>query len=307
MRATGVDPRDQRWESDSPAYRVNFWESGRGGGWASEMWELEEADVGEVLTWAAEQAAGRTVSIWAVHRDADGLGLIRLAGSDPVAVPDTPPDRSPLPELATVDPRIDLLADLRVEDADGYGLSELAGARNPFLVRPGVTIVAGNARSLAKVRISAVDDDGFVHFVIEPGTLEKCGSRDEQAAAIAASAAYVMRSLSERRHLLAALIMACEQAERVRALIGGSPSAGAAQDALMRELDLDADQARVVLDAQNRRLAQAERQQLAAERDRLLAQYAEYEAIVASRERQGALIGTEEGRALLRLGAHLWM
>jgi len=27
VRAMPIDPRDQRWESDSPAYRVCFWQS----------------------------------------------------------------------------------------------------------------------------------------------------------------------------------------------------------------------------------------------------------------------------------------
>ena len=88
MRAISIDPRDQRWQNDSPAYRVYFWQSAGGSespGWQSDEWELTEADIDEVLAWAGSHAAGRTMSIWVVHRDADGLGLIRLAGIDPVA------------------------------------------------------------------------------------------------------------------------------------------------------------------------------------------------------------------------------
>jgi hypothetical protein len=91
VRATPIDPRDQRRESDSPAYRVYFWQSvgsGEGSGWQSEEWELTEADVDEVLAWADAQAGGRTMSVWVVvHRDAGGVGLIRLAGIDPTADP----------------------------------------------------------------------------------------------------------------------------------------------------------------------------------------------------------------------------
>lgn len=88
VQAMPIDPRDQQWQSDSPAYRVFFWQSRGSGelsGWESEEWQLTEADVDEVLAWAGSRAAGRTMSIWVVHQDADGIGLIRLAGIDPTA------------------------------------------------------------------------------------------------------------------------------------------------------------------------------------------------------------------------------
>jgi hypothetical protein len=91
VRATLIDPRDQRWESDCPAYRVCFWQSvgsGEGSGWQSEEWELAEADVDEVLAWADARAGGRTISVWVVHCDARGVGVIRLAGIDPTADPE---------------------------------------------------------------------------------------------------------------------------------------------------------------------------------------------------------------------------
>ena len=86
MQVKGVDPRDQKWERDSPTYRVYFWE--RTGtsdlsGWRSDEWELSAADVDEVLSWADEHADGRLVNVWLVHNDAHGLGLIRLMGRDP--------------------------------------------------------------------------------------------------------------------------------------------------------------------------------------------------------------------------------
>jgi hypothetical protein len=87
MRAAHVDPRDQRWEDDSPAYRVYFWT----GDSSCEEWQLTGADVDEVLAWADEHADGRTMSIWVVRSDADGVGLIRLAGVDPTADPSTWP------------------------------------------------------------------------------------------------------------------------------------------------------------------------------------------------------------------------
>jgi len=88
VHAMPIDPRDQRWESDSPAYRVYFWQaigSGERSGWQSEEWELAEADADEVLAWANAHAGGRAMSIGVVHRDAGGVGLIRLASIDPTA------------------------------------------------------------------------------------------------------------------------------------------------------------------------------------------------------------------------------
>src|SRR5689334_21352421 len=90
VRAMPVDPRDERWASHSPAYRVYFWQPvgpGEQSAWRSDEWELTEADVDEVLAWADAHADGRAMSAWVVHRDADGVGLIRLAGIDPTADP----------------------------------------------------------------------------------------------------------------------------------------------------------------------------------------------------------------------------
>lgn len=91
MQAIPVDPRDQRWESGGPSYRVHFWEPA-GDGWRSEEWELSQADVDEVLAWASARAGGRSMSVWVAHRDSDGLGLIRLAGIDATAAPEAWPD-----------------------------------------------------------------------------------------------------------------------------------------------------------------------------------------------------------------------
>ena len=68
---------------------------------------------------------------------------------------------------------IDLIADLNAQDDDGRGWSTLADARASVLVVPGAMLLAGNAAARAVVRIAAVDDDGQVHFVILPGSVEK--------------------------------------------------------------------------------------------------------------------------------------
>jgi DNA gyrase subunit A len=93
-----------------------------------------------------------------------------------------------------------------------------------------------------------------------------------------------MTKNAERRHLLSALIKAVEQSERVRALVVGSESDSAAEATLASELDVDPVQARTVLDMQFRLLLAARRQMMVDEHDALLAEYAEYESIAASRE-----------------------
>ena len=63
---------------------------------------------------------------------------------------------------------VDLVADLNALDDDGLGWSTLADASDPHDVRPGVRLVAGNRNASAVVRVTAVDDDGQVHFALVP-------------------------------------------------------------------------------------------------------------------------------------------
>jgi hypothetical protein len=78
MDTRGVDPRDQTWEIKHPKYRVYFHDS-KG---ASDEYEVEGADVAEVLAWVDTRRGNRTFVLYAcVPRD--GLGLLRLHGSDP--------------------------------------------------------------------------------------------------------------------------------------------------------------------------------------------------------------------------------
>ena len=87
MQARPVDPRDTRWEVDRPTYRVYFWsrrETPDGApAPASDEWEVSEADVDEVLTWARSAARGRSFVVYACASDSEGLGLVRLLGSAP--------------------------------------------------------------------------------------------------------------------------------------------------------------------------------------------------------------------------------
>jgi DNA gyrase subunit A len=106
---------------------------------------------------------------------------------------------------------------------------------------------------------------------------------------------YLLRKAQERAHILRALLKAIDQIDAVIALIRASASASAAQQGLMELLEIDEIQARAILDMQLRRLAALERQQLTDEYEGLMAEIIEYEAILASPERQREIVGTELG------------
>ncbi len=113
---------------------------------------------------------------------------------------------------------------------------------------------------------------------------------------------YLLRKAQERAHILSALIKAIDQIDAVIALIRASESAAVAQQGLMGLLDIDEIQARAILDMQLRKLAALERQQLIDEYEELMAQIADYEAILASPERQREIIGTELAEITAKYG-----
>ena len=73
-----VDPRDQTWEVGRPSYRVYFHDAAG----ASDEHEVSGADVAVVIDWAELKKGERTYVLYACVAH-DGLGLVRLAGSDP--------------------------------------------------------------------------------------------------------------------------------------------------------------------------------------------------------------------------------
>jgi DNA gyrase subunit A len=113
---------------------------------------------------------------------------------------------------------------------------------------------------------------------------------------------YLLRKAEERAHILRALLKAIEAIDEVIALIRASESAAAAQQGLMDLLEIDEIQARAILDMQLRKLAALERQQLVDEYDELMAQIADYEAILASPERQRRVVGEELAEIVARYG-----
>jgi DNA gyrase subunit A len=113
---------------------------------------------------------------------------------------------------------------------------------------------------------------------------------------------YLLRKAEERAHILRALIKAIDRIDEVIALIRASESAATAQQGLMELLEIDEIQARAILDMQLRKLAALERQQLVDEYDELMAEIADYEAILASPERQREIIGSELAEIVAKYG-----
>ncbi|HET6816958.1 MAG TPA: DNA gyrase subunit A [Mycobacteriales bacterium] len=111
-----------------------------------------------------------------------------------------------------------------------------------------------------------------------------------------------LRKAQERAHILVALLKAQDRIDEVIALIRASESANAARTGLMELLDIDEVQATAILDMQLRRLAALERQALQDEYDALMREIADYEAILASPQRQRSIIGEELGEIAGKYG-----
>jgi len=90
MQILPIDPRDTRWEVPHPAYRVYFWQRQQPhnplSGWASDEWEIQDADIDEVLNWARDNAGGRRFVVYArvVGGEPGESGMVRLLGTDPL-------------------------------------------------------------------------------------------------------------------------------------------------------------------------------------------------------------------------------
>ncbi|TDB92515.1 DNA gyrase subunit A [Actinomadura sp. 7K534] len=104
---------------------------------------------------------------------------------------------------------------------------------------------------------------------------------------------FLLRKAEERAHILRALLKALDRIDEVIALIRRSPSASEAQQGLMSLLEIDEIQAQAILDMQLRKLAALERQQITDEYDKLMAEIADYNDILASPVRQRQIIADE--------------
>lgn len=86
-------------------------------------------------------------------------------------------------------------------------------------------------------------------------------------------------------HIAEGLLKAIKHLDEVIKIIRGAESAAAAKDLLMSKFDLSELQANAVLEMQLRRLAKLESKKIEDERKDLVAQIAEFKAIIASRQR----------------------
>lgn len=103
---------------------------------------------------------------------------------------------------------------------------------------------------------------------------------------IARRTRYRLRKAEEEAHILRALLKALDMLDEVIALIRASSTTEAAREGLMELLEIDELQARAILDMQLRRLAALERQKIQDRHAELEAMIEEYNAILASEERQ---------------------
>ena len=104
---------------------------------------------------------------------------------------------------------------------------------------------------------------------------------------------YRLRKAEERAHILRGLLKALDAIDEVIALIRRSDTVETAREGLMGLLTIDEIQANAILEMQLRRLAALERQKIIAEHDELQAKINEYNAILASPERQRQIISEE--------------
>ena len=113
---------------------------------------------------------------------------------------------------------------------------------------------------------------------------------------------YRLRQAEEEAHILRGLLKALDALDEVIALIRRSPTADDARTGLMELLDIDEAQAQAILNMQLRRLAALERQKIQDRHDELMRLIAEYNAIIASEDRQREIISEELGEIVNRYG-----
>ena len=113
---------------------------------------------------------------------------------------------------------------------------------------------------------------------------------------------YLKREAEERDHILQGYLKALDMIDQVIALIRASRDVDTARTGLMDLLDVDEVQADAILAMQLRRLAALERQKILDEHEDLLTKIADYEAILASPERQRRIVGDELDEIVARYG-----
>ena len=113
---------------------------------------------------------------------------------------------------------------------------------------------------------------------------------------------YRLRIAQERVHILIGLLKAIDRIDEVIALIRASESASVAQAGLIKLLKIDEIQAQAILDMQLRKLAALERNELQAQHDKLMAEIADYQDILANETRQRSIVSEELAEIVNKLG-----
>ena len=104
---------------------------------------------------------------------------------------------------------------------------------------------------------------------------------------------FFLKKAKIRAHILAGLIIALGSIDEVIELIKKSKTTDDAREGLMSRFGLDVDQSNAILEMQLRRLTGLEQDKVKAEYDELLKKIAEYESILASRQKILDIIKTE--------------
>jgi DNA gyrase subunit A len=111
-----------------------------------------------------------------------------------------------------------------------------------------------------------------------------------------------LRKAEERAHILRGYLKALDALDEVIALIRRSETVEDARDGLITLLDIDELQARAILDMQLRRLAALERQKIIDEHDAIELEIVEFQAIIASPERQRDIVSDELTELIAKYG-----
>ncbi|MEY9838494.1 DNA gyrase subunit A [Streptacidiphilus sp. EB103A] len=116
---------------------------------------------------------------------------------------------------------------------------------------------------------------------------------NHQVEVIVRRTTFRLRKAEERAHILRGLLKALDAIDEVIATIRRSQTVEESRRGLMALLAIDELQANAILEMQLRRLAALEHQKITAEYDELMAKINEYNAILASPDRQRAIIAEE--------------
>jgi DNA gyrase subunit A len=125
---------------------------------------------------------------------------------------------------------------------------------------------------------------------------------DHQLDVIVRRTTYRLRKAEEEAHILRGLLKALDALDEVIALIRASATVDVARDGLIELLGIDELQAQAILNMQLRRLAALERQKLIDRHDELQRMIDEYNVILASPERQRAIVSEELAEIVDKFG-----